>query len=181
MSNRKTNDRDTKAVALRFIDDEELKKKGICFSRMHLYRLMAAGEFPSTVSVGRAKIAWVESEIDEWMNSRVSARSNKATIERKEELVLSAPDNVMERRMDWEPWFNGPRMPVDSMIFALRSDYSGVDLLYCHGERKGQKYDEWLCFANGERVPDETIYCAYIIAPPATPRYQAPNKLKAVK
>ena len=44
-------------------------------SKAQLYRLMAAGEFPRPVPLygsGRSK-AWVESEVQSWISSRIAA------------------------------------------------------------------------------------------------------------
>lgn len=51
-----------------------LSGKGIPFSRMHIYRLMKSGEFPKTVPVGKNRVAWLESELDAWIESRVAQR-----------------------------------------------------------------------------------------------------------
>lgn len=51
-----------------------LSEKGITFSRMHIYRLMKAGNFPKSVPVGTNRIAWLESEIDQWIMDRVAQR-----------------------------------------------------------------------------------------------------------
>ena len=51
-----------------------LSDKGISFSRMHIYRLMKSGEFPKTVPVGKNRVAWLESELDAWIESRVAQR-----------------------------------------------------------------------------------------------------------
>ena len=37
-------------------------------SRSAIYRKMNDGEFPQSVSLGERAIAWVESEVDEWMD-----------------------------------------------------------------------------------------------------------------
>ena len=39
-----------------------------------IYRKSKAGEFPKPVPIGRHKIAFLESEVDEWMASRFRAR-----------------------------------------------------------------------------------------------------------
>lgn len=36
-----------------------------------IYRLMSQGKFPSSVKIGSRAIAFVESEIDEWINQRI--------------------------------------------------------------------------------------------------------------
>ncbi|PAR30849.1 hypothetical protein CGT99_14715 [Vibrio metoecus] len=40
----------------------------VLISRSAIYRKMNDGEFPQSVSLGERAIAWVESEVDEWMS-----------------------------------------------------------------------------------------------------------------
>jgi prophage regulatory protein len=53
---------------------ECLKAKGITFCKMHIWRLEKAGKFPIRVQVSAQRIAWVESEIDDWIADRIAAR-----------------------------------------------------------------------------------------------------------
>ncbi|ENL4825599.1 AlpA family transcriptional regulator [Salmonella enterica subsp. enterica serovar Teko] len=41
------------------------------YSKAWLYRLMSEGKFPSSVKIGSRAIAFVESEVDEWINQRI--------------------------------------------------------------------------------------------------------------
>lgn len=40
-------------------------------SKAWLYRLMSQGKFPSSVKIGSRAIAFVEREIDDWINQRI--------------------------------------------------------------------------------------------------------------
>jgi prophage regulatory protein len=40
------------------------------YTRQHISRLERAGEFPQRVRVGANRVAWRESEIDAWIESR---------------------------------------------------------------------------------------------------------------
>jgi prophage regulatory protein len=42
------------------------------YSKAWLYRLMSQGKFPTSVKIGTRSIAFVESEIDEWINQRIA-------------------------------------------------------------------------------------------------------------
>lgn len=54
---------------------KELKQlKGISYSRPHLYRLIRAREFPTPVKLGRNRIAFVESEVDGWLQGKMDDR-----------------------------------------------------------------------------------------------------------
>jgi predicted DNA-binding transcriptional regulator AlpA len=53
----------------------ELKSlKGIPFTRRHIDRMEANGDFPVRVAVGQRHVAWVESEIDEHVSRLMTAR-----------------------------------------------------------------------------------------------------------
>ncbi|WP_202307781.1 helix-turn-helix transcriptional regulator [Dryocola clanedunensis] len=41
------------------------------YSKAWIYRLMSQRRFPTSVKIGTRAIAFVESEIDEWINNRI--------------------------------------------------------------------------------------------------------------
>ena len=58
----------------------ELKTRyGITFSRRYLYTLEKQNKFPQRVPVGERRVAWVESEIDDWLAEKLAARDKPAT------------------------------------------------------------------------------------------------------
>ncbi|CNL75277.1 MULTISPECIES: helix-turn-helix transcriptional regulator [Yersinia] len=42
------------------------------YSKAWIYRLMSQGRFPYSIKIGTRSIAFVESEIDEWINQRIA-------------------------------------------------------------------------------------------------------------
>jgi prophage regulatory protein len=65
----------TREDFVRLLDFKDLKlQKGIPYTRRHLQRKVAAGEFPRPVSLSTHRIAWVEQEIDQWLADRLTAR-----------------------------------------------------------------------------------------------------------
>ncbi|MDI1360863.1 AlpA family transcriptional regulator [Methylotenera sp.] len=42
-------------------------------SRSTIYALMAAGKFPKSISLGERSVGWLESDIQAWIDSRISA------------------------------------------------------------------------------------------------------------
>ncbi|MEH5013186.1 AlpA family transcriptional regulator [Phytobacter diazotrophicus] len=42
------------------------------YSKAWIYRLISNGKFPASVKIGTRAIAFVESEIDEWVNQRIA-------------------------------------------------------------------------------------------------------------
>jgi predicted DNA-binding transcriptional regulator AlpA len=63
---------------MKFIGREGLRAKGIKFSRQHIHRLEKspdpARRFPRHVNIGQNTIAWVEPEVDAWMEARAAER-----------------------------------------------------------------------------------------------------------
>jgi len=56
------------------LDYNDLRIRGIPYSRVHIWRLERVGEFPRRVPIGRARHGWLESEIDAWLKAKVAAR-----------------------------------------------------------------------------------------------------------
>lgn len=48
------------------------------YSKSRTYALVAAGQFPKPVRIGERASAWIESEIDAWIASRISASREAA-------------------------------------------------------------------------------------------------------
>lgn len=48
---------------------EVIRRTG--YSKAWIYRLMSQGKFPSSVKIGSRAIAFVESEVDDWINQRI--------------------------------------------------------------------------------------------------------------
>ena len=53
---------------------EVLSRVGL--SQTCLYEQMAAGQFPKPINIGPKSVAWLEIEILEWIEQRVSLRGN---------------------------------------------------------------------------------------------------------
>ena len=52
-------------------------KSMVSLSRSTIYALMAAGKFPRSIPLGERSIGWLESDIQDWIDSRI-ASSNAA-------------------------------------------------------------------------------------------------------
>lgn len=66
------------AIPTRLLHWDDLKDRGIRYSKPHLYRLIKDQAFPRPVSVGGNRIGFVEAEIDAWLNAKIAARDGKA-------------------------------------------------------------------------------------------------------
>jgi prophage regulatory protein len=56
----------------------DLKAKGVPFSKPHLWRLEKAGKFPKRVPISASRYAYVEEEIDAFVDALIAARDAKA-------------------------------------------------------------------------------------------------------
>jgi prophage regulatory protein len=63
---------------MRVLGYGDLKQKGIRFSRQWIAKLVARGEFPAPIKLGEQSVAFVESEVDEWLTRRVHERNTKS-------------------------------------------------------------------------------------------------------
>jgi len=69
---------DARDFQLLILDYDDLRKKGIRFSRQWLRKLIAAGKFPKPINMGAQSIGWVSTEIDAWIGARIQARDGEA-------------------------------------------------------------------------------------------------------
>jgi prophage regulatory protein len=53
-------------------------RKGIVWSRAHVYRMIKAGNFPRPLKLGVGTTAWLEEEIDRWLARHITKRDNAA-------------------------------------------------------------------------------------------------------
>ena len=60
------------------VDFDGLKQKGVRYSKSRLWQLEAENKFPKRVNLSAVRVAWVESEIDQWIADRVAARDKVA-------------------------------------------------------------------------------------------------------
>lgn len=56
---------------MKFLRRKEVEDK-TGLSRSTIYANMALGTFPKAVKIGHRAVAWLETEIDDWMLSRVT-------------------------------------------------------------------------------------------------------------
>lgn len=59
----------------RLVSKKELKTVcGIPYTPQHIARLEAAGQFPKRILLGANRVAWLLSEVDAWVNERITLR-----------------------------------------------------------------------------------------------------------
>jgi prophage regulatory protein len=54
--------------------DDLRTQKGISYSKVHLWRLERAGNFPRRIPLGAARHGWADNEVDDWLASRMAER-----------------------------------------------------------------------------------------------------------
>jgi prophage regulatory protein len=67
-------------MADRLIPHEDLKSKGIPYSKVHLWRLERARKFPKRVPIGQNRYGYVEREIDEYIAAGIAARDSATAV-----------------------------------------------------------------------------------------------------
>jgi prophage regulatory protein len=53
---------------------DELPSKGVHYSKPHLWRLAKAGRFPKPIKLSAVRNAWIEEEVDAWIEARLVER-----------------------------------------------------------------------------------------------------------
>ena len=53
----------------------------ICISKTELYRRINRGDFPKPVPIGRQRVAFIEAEVESWIESRIEARDTGEGVE----------------------------------------------------------------------------------------------------
>jgi prophage regulatory protein len=48
-------------------------RKRVPYSRSQIYNLISRGEFPRPISLGERSVAWIEAEIDAWIEARIES------------------------------------------------------------------------------------------------------------
>ena len=57
---------------MKFLRVPEVNEK-VGLSRVSIWRLEAAGEFPARRHISKKLVGWIEEEVDEWIRSREQA------------------------------------------------------------------------------------------------------------
>jgi prophage regulatory protein len=59
---------------MRLLDLDDLREKGIKFSRQHIHRLVRKKKFPAPVKIGANTNAWPETDIDQYIKDCIAQR-----------------------------------------------------------------------------------------------------------
>jgi prophage regulatory protein len=77
---------------LRMLSRDDLRARGIKFSRQHLHRLIRQKRFPAPVKIGANTNAWLEPEIDEYLANCVAKRDSATQPPRRRTDSEPGPD-----------------------------------------------------------------------------------------
>ena len=58
---------------MQLIDKKELVKL-VKYSPQHIARMEKAGQFPKRLQLGQNRVAWMMSEVEEWIEDRIKKR-----------------------------------------------------------------------------------------------------------
>ena len=58
---------------MKLLTKKEVRDR-VCYSPAHIDRLEKDGKFPKRIQLGIQRVAWLESEINDWIQSRIDAR-----------------------------------------------------------------------------------------------------------
>ena len=65
---------------MKILRKEQVSEK-VGYTTVHISRLAKEGKFPSPIKLGpglKARVVWIESEIDEWLEDRVAESRGEA-------------------------------------------------------------------------------------------------------
>ena len=60
-------------IVMRIVSKRQLKEM-VLYSPQHIARLEKAGKFPKRVQLGPNRVGWVEDEVLDWLQSRLTCR-----------------------------------------------------------------------------------------------------------
>lgn len=80
---------ESKSNSLKLIPEPVVLSR-TCLSRTTLHRLKKAGKFPQSVPIGRQRVAYVEAEVDAWIEARIADREDETLTAEKRERSLRA-------------------------------------------------------------------------------------------
>lgn len=77
----------------RFITLDEVIDR-VCLSKTYIYRKIKLGDFPKPVPLGPYKVAFLESEIEEWIAARLEARELGEGLEERRQRALHSANHT---------------------------------------------------------------------------------------
>ncbi len=59
----------------KLLSRDDMKRLGISYSNVHMLRLERDGKIPKRIYLSPARVAWIESEVQEYLKRCVAARA----------------------------------------------------------------------------------------------------------
>lgn len=63
-------------MAMKLLIFKDLRRLGIPYCQVHLARLEKSAKFPKRLRLGASRVAWLESEIQDWIKARADERND---------------------------------------------------------------------------------------------------------
>ena len=74
--NREGNTMNSNATAKKFIVQPQVQEI-VPYSASHIWRLERLGQFPQRVRLGGNRVAWLQCEVNSWVESKLAARTDR--------------------------------------------------------------------------------------------------------
>jgi prophage regulatory protein len=89
---------------MRLLTFTELKQqKGIPYCRDHLRRKVNAGEFPKPIDFGPGRIAWIEEEVDAYLEGLTAKRDQQSAVVSSSGAKPQQPRTIKRPRSTAQP------------------------------------------------------------------------------
>jgi prophage regulatory protein len=75
--NREGNTVDNKTTAEKFLMLSQVREI-VPYSASHIWRLERSGQFPRRVRLGGNRVAWLQSEVNSWVESKLASRDDNS-------------------------------------------------------------------------------------------------------
>jgi len=99
----------TKVTLLRRPDVERITG----LSRSSIYAMMKIGEFPQSIPLTGRIVAWLQSEILEWVQSRIEIRKTNMSHTRPQSQPHRIRDAPLPESTDVQPWDDRSNVPAE--------------------------------------------------------------------
>ena len=66
---------DSNTTFKKFIDLPKVQEI-VPYSASHIWRLERSGEFPKRIRLGGNRVAWLQSEVESWIEGKIAARAD---------------------------------------------------------------------------------------------------------
>lgn len=141
----------------KLIDKKELLER-IPYSSQHILRLEKLGQFPPRRQIGKNRVAWIEEEIDTWIDS-CEALAHPIKYQLPEirishnERIISCP-----RKFNGMPYVKEAQIPVLSVLELFLKGKNVTEIIEIHCSLTHA--DVAACFSYLSDITSEEVVCS---------------------